>query len=120
MVVDFTVENGDDGAVFVEYWLMASFRGDYGEAAMAERDILVDEKTVIIGAAMPKAVIHCMDDSLGFTNAMMVGDASYAAHDFELKAFLVLALCLVHSRHGAAGWFVHVLEGFVPFQRFGC
>ena len=86
MVVDFAIENGDDCFIFVEDRLMASFRGNYSKAAMAERDILVNEKSVIIRAAMPKAVIHCMDDSLGFTNAMMIGDASYAAHDFELKA----------------------------------
>ena len=91
MVVDFTVKNGNDGAVFVEYWLMASFRGNYSKAAMAERDILVNEKSVIIRAAMPKAVIHCMDDSIGFTSAMVVGDASYTAHDFRAKSLKIKA-----------------------------
>ena len=91
MVIDFAVKNGDDCSIFVEDRLMASFRGNYSKTAMAERDILVNEKSVIIRAAMPEAVIHCMDDSLSFTSAMVVGDASYTAHDFRAKSLKLKA-----------------------------
>ena len=58
MVVNFAIKNGDDCSIFVENWLMACFRRDYGKAAMAERDILVNEKSVIIRAAMGLRIRH--------------------------------------------------------------
>ena len=41
MVVDFAVQNGDDGTVFVEDWLVPSFWGYDGKTTMSESDIVV-------------------------------------------------------------------------------
>ena len=58
MVVDFAVENGDNGSIFVEDWLVACFRRDNGKTTMSESDIVVDEIAIIIWTAMGLCISH--------------------------------------------------------------
>ena len=87
MVVYFAVKNGDNGFVFVEDRLMASFGRNDGKTTMSKSDIVVDEKAIIIWAAMGLCIRHFPYQPFYSGKCMMIDDASYAAHViYELKA----------------------------------
>jgi len=52
VVVDFSVEDGEDGAVLVADWLIASLQIDDAEAAHPQRQISVEICTRAVGATM--------------------------------------------------------------------
>lgn len=87
MIIDFTVENGDDSSVFVEDRLVACFRRNDGKTTMSKSNIVVDEIAIIIWAAMGLRISHFPYQPFYGGKCMMIDDASYAAHVFLAKHF---------------------------------
>jgi hypothetical protein len=68
VIVDFAVENDPNGFVFIADGLMTGLNVDDAEAPHRQSDIVLDKKTVIVGATMDDLPVH--GDQLIALNAL--------------------------------------------------
>src|SRR5258707_4526 len=81
-VVDLTVEDDADGAVFVVDRLIAAGDVDDGQAAHAQADIVRPEETFAVGTAVQQPVVHRLQrGAIGAQGAQHAGDAAHRYGD---------------------------------------
>ena len=83
-VVDLAVERDGHAAIGVLHGLMAALKVDDGQTAKAHCHIIVNEKALIIRAAMDNAIRHVLDD--GAIDALVEingGESHESAHALE-------------------------------------
>ena len=83
-VVDLAVERDSHAAIGVLHGLVAALKVDDGQAAKAHCHIIVNEKALIIRAAMDNAIRHILDD--GAIDALVEingGESHESAHALE-------------------------------------
>ena len=83
-VVNLAVERDGHAAIGVLHGLVAALKVDDGQAAKAHRHIIVNEKALIIRAAMDNAIRHVLDD--GAIDALIEinsGESHESAHALE-------------------------------------
>ena len=83
-VVDLAVERDSHAAIGVLHGLVASLKVDDGQAAKAHCHIIVDEKALIIRAAMDNTIRHVLDDgAIGPLIEINGGESHESAHALE-------------------------------------
>jgi len=81
VVVDLTVEDDPHTPIFIPEWLMASSDIDDAKPPHGKADIPIQEKTLIVGAAMCDLVAHHGENvSVNILACIWIKDAADSAH----------------------------------------
>jgi len=81
IVVNLSVQNNLDLAIFVLHRLMAARHVNYAKASDGQADAVAYEVPVLIGTAMPNRVRHALERAPYFrARHCWVDDACYPAH----------------------------------------
>ena len=83
-VVNFAVEHDDEAAVLVEHRLAAALQVDDGQAAVAERDAVVDKIALAVRAAVGDEVGHLLHNGARLARLVVLfSKAGNATHSFS-------------------------------------
>ena len=81
IVVDLSVQNNLDLAIFASHGLMPASHINNAEASDGQPDTVAYEVSVLIGTAMPNRVCHTLERAPYFrARHCWVNDACYSAH----------------------------------------
>ena len=80
MVVDFTVENYPNAALFIADRLMTSLNVDNAQAAHCQSDILLDKEAVVVGPAVDNLTVHRHQQ---YRDSLAVPDRNGKHHRFH-------------------------------------
>src|SRR5262245_57223319 len=89
-VIDLTVKDHNNGAIFVEHRLLASAQVDDAQASMTKPDVVLNEISTIVRTAMRLSRRHAMYESgINWVNGAEIDDPANPAHKPFLPALRV-------------------------------
>ena len=88
-VVDFTIENDDDGAVLVEHRLLSAAEVDDAQPAMSKADVVLNEVSAIVRTTMRLGGSHPLHQEVVYRlSCVEIDDPANSAHTLSLRALL--------------------------------